>query len=57
MFKIHTQVRHGNLPWINSGDMQLQALDNMSIGFGEQSEINFDIDANDFEALCKKLKV
>ena len=26
MFKIHTQVRHGNLPWMNSDDMHLRAL-------------------------------
>lgn len=26
MFKIHTQVRQGNLPWINSDDMHLKAL-------------------------------
>jgi 2-haloacid dehalogenase len=30
MFKIHTQVRHGNLPWINSDDMHLQALENIT---------------------------
>ena len=30
MFKIHTQVRHGNLPWMNSDDMHLRALDNMA---------------------------
>ncbi|MBK5226233.1 MAG: HAD hydrolase-like protein [Thermoleophilia bacterium] len=30
MFKIHTQVRHGNLPWINSDDMHLLALDNLT---------------------------
>ena len=30
MFKIHTQVRHGNLPWINSDDMHLQALNNLT---------------------------
>ena len=29
MFKIHTQVRQGNLPWINSDDMHLRALENM----------------------------
>jgi 2-haloacid dehalogenase len=29
MFKIHTQVRHGNLPWMNSDDMHLQALENL----------------------------
>lgn len=30
MFKIHTQVRHGNLPWMNSDDMHLRALENMA---------------------------
>lgn len=30
MFKIHTQVRQGNLPWINSDDMHLQALENLT---------------------------
>ena len=30
MFRIHTQVRYGNLPWINSNQMQLQALENLS---------------------------
>lgn len=30
MFKIHTQVRHGNLPWINSDAMHLQALKNLA---------------------------
>lgn len=30
MFKIHTQVRHGNLPWINSDDMHLLALENLT---------------------------
>ena len=30
MFKIHTQVRHGNLPWINSDDMHLRALENLT---------------------------
>ncbi len=29
MFKIHTQVRFGNLPWINSDDMHLLALENL----------------------------
>ena len=33
MFKIHTQVRQGNLPWINSDDMHLQALENMAAEF------------------------
>ncbi len=30
MFRIHTQVRHGNLPWMNSDDMHLKALENLS---------------------------
>ena len=30
MFKIHTQVRQGNLPWMTSDDMHLQALANMA---------------------------
>jgi 2-haloacid dehalogenase len=33
MFKIHTQVRQGNLPWINSDDMHLRALENMAINY------------------------
>lgn len=33
MFKIHTQVRHGNLPWINSDEMHLRALENMRADF------------------------
>ena len=31
--------------------------DNMSEGFGEPSETDFDVEANDFEGLCKKLQV
>ncbi len=30
MFKIHNQVRQGNLPWINSDAMHLRALDHLS---------------------------
>lgn len=30
MFKIHTKVRHGNLPWMNSDDMHLQALNSLT---------------------------
>ena len=26
MFKIHTQVRQGNLPWMNSDDMHLEGI-------------------------------
>ena len=33
MFKIHTQVRQGNLPWINSDDMHLRALENMAANY------------------------
>jgi 2-haloacid dehalogenase len=33
MFKIHTQVRQGNLPWITSDDMHLQALTNMAADY------------------------
>ena len=29
MFKIHTRVRQGDLPWINSDEMHLRALENM----------------------------
>ena len=33
MFKVHTQVRQGNLPWMNSDDMHLQALANMATDY------------------------
>ena len=33
MFRIHTQVRHGNLPWINSDDMHLRALKNLTSSY------------------------
>ena len=33
MFKIHNQVRQGNLPWINSDDMHLRALENMAANY------------------------
>ena len=33
MFKIHTQVRQGNLPWINSDDMHLRALESMAANY------------------------
>lgn len=29
MFKIHAQVRNGNLPWMNSDDMHLRALESL----------------------------
>jgi 2-haloacid dehalogenase len=31
MFKVHTEVRLGNLPWINSDGMHLRALENMAV--------------------------
>jgi 2-haloacid dehalogenase len=40
MFKIHTQVRHGNLPWINSDEMHLQALENLKEKYPLLSSIN-----------------
>jgi 2-haloacid dehalogenase len=30
MFRIHTKVRNGNLPWMNSDDMHLRALDDLA---------------------------
>jgi 2-haloacid dehalogenase len=33
MFKVHTQVRQGNQPWMNADDMHLQALANMTTGY------------------------
>lgn len=30
MFRIHTQVRHGNLPWMNSDDVLVRALENLT---------------------------
>lgn len=33
MFKIHTQVRHHNLPWMNSDQMHLLALDKLMAKF------------------------
>lgn len=30
MFKVHTQVRQGNLPWMNADGMHLQALENLT---------------------------
>jgi 2-haloacid dehalogenase len=40
MFKIHTQVRQGNLPWMNSDEMHLRALDNMIIEFPLLADID-----------------
>jgi len=40
MFRIHTQVRHGNLPWINSDQMQLRALENLSTAYPLLAEID-----------------
>jgi 2-haloacid dehalogenase len=33
MFKVHTQVRQGNLPWMNSDAMHLKALEHMAIRY------------------------
>ena len=30
MFRVHKQVRHGNLPWMSADGMHLQALENMT---------------------------
>jgi len=30
MFKVHTQVRHGNLSWMNADGMHLRALENLT---------------------------
>jgi 2-haloacid dehalogenase len=30
MFRVHTQVRHGDLPWMNADDMHLTALENLA---------------------------
>ena len=40
MFRIHTQVRYGNLPWINSNQMQLQALENLSATYPLLADID-----------------
>ncbi|MAT96604.1 MAG: hypothetical protein CL608_05625 [Anaerolineaceae bacterium] len=73
MFEIHTQVRHGNLPWLNSDEMHLRALENMAgmrtayvnvpekdsvtAGFGDSGDEKFDIEAEDYETLCQRLQV
>ena len=33
MFKVHSQVRQGNLPWMTSDDMHLRALANMTSNY------------------------
>ena len=33
MFKIHTQVRQGNVPWINSDEMHRRALEKLRIAY------------------------
>lgn len=40
MFKIHKQVRLGNLPWMNADDMQLRALENLTSSYPLLSEID-----------------
>jgi 2-haloacid dehalogenase len=40
MFKIHTQVRNGDLPWMNSDDMLLRALENLTKTYSVLSDID-----------------
>lgn len=40
MFKVHTQVRQGNLPWMNSDEMHLQALENLKTKYPLLSQID-----------------
>lgn len=40
MFKIHTQVRHGNLPWMNSDEMHLRALERLAGSYPVLGEID-----------------
>ena len=40
MFKIHTQVRYGNQPWINSNQMQLQALEKLIAAYPLLADID-----------------
>jgi 2-haloacid dehalogenase len=40
MFKVHTQVRQGNLPWMNADDMHLRALANMAADYPLLKEVD-----------------
>lgn len=40
MFKIHTQVRQGNLPWMNADGMHLRALENMTAEYPLLNDID-----------------
>ena len=40
MFKVHTQVRQGNLPWMTSDDMHLRALAHMAGDYPLLKEID-----------------
>jgi len=40
MFKIHTQVRQGNLPWMNADGMHLIALDNLTAKYPLLADID-----------------
>jgi 2-haloacid dehalogenase len=40
MFKVHTQVRQGNLPWMNADGMHLMALDNLTAKYPLLSDID-----------------
>ena len=40
MFKVHTQVRQGNLPWMNADGMHLMALENLTEKYPLLSDID-----------------
>ena len=40
MMNVHTQVRYGNLPWINTDEMNVQALDNLTARYPLLSTID-----------------
>ena len=40
MFKVHTQVRQGNLPWMNADGMHLMALENLAEKYPLLSDID-----------------
>ena len=40
MFKVHTQVRQGNLPWMNADGMHRMALENLTAKYPLLSDID-----------------
>lgn len=40
MFKVHTQVRQGNVPWMNADDMHFQALAKMATDYPLLNQID-----------------